>query len=88
MMKMKRIFAIFLAAATALSVCGCGKKEETKQNEAAKSFTYWVAMGGEAAARYKSYAEMTMYKEREKQSGIHIEFVHPSAGQELYGNVQ
>lgn len=82
MIKMKRIFAIFLAAATALSVCGCGKKEETKQNEAAKSFKYWVTMTGETSTRYKSYADMTMYKEREKQSGIHIEFVHPPAGQE------
>lgn len=78
---LKRVIAAALAATCALSFTGC-KKETDKQAEAGKTFTYWVGMPAGASMKYKSLAEMDIYKKRAEDSGVKIEFVHPPAGQE------
>ncbi|TYP73119.1 ABC transporter substrate-binding protein [Paenibacillus methanolicus] len=39
--------------------------------------TYWVGNHAAAAASMKTYAEMGMYREREKASGVKVDFQHP-----------
>ncbi|SFT06210.1 extracellular solute-binding protein [Paenibacillus sp. BC26] len=39
--------------------------------------TYWVANHTAASAQMKTYAEMEMYKELEKRTGVKVEFQHP-----------
>ena len=34
------------------------------------------------ATRVQSYNEVAMYQQREKDTGIHIDFIHPAVGQE------
>ncbi len=45
------------------------------------TLSYWVDMGGNAAATLKSFNEMTCYKEQEKITNIHLDFQHPPVGQ-------
>ncbi|RAP75201.1 extracellular solute-binding protein [Paenibacillus montanisoli] len=56
---------------------------ETKQNGNASdqpkltNLKYWVANHSAASAQMKTYAEMEMYKELEKRTGVKVEFQHP-----------
>lgn len=47
----------------------------------ATTLKYWVPMHGSATKIMKSYNENEVYKELEKRTGVHIEFIHPPAGQ-------
>lgn len=79
---MKRILSVLIAAAVALSAAGCKNSEDNKTSDNDKTLSYWCGFSTVATQKYQSMAELPMYKEREKQSGIHIKFVHPPAGQE------
>lgn len=48
------------------------------------TLTYWCPVdGGATTLQYiSSYAENTAYIEMEKRTGVHIEWIHPAAGQE------
>lgn len=81
----KKICAAALAgtlALTALGLTGCGDGKTAESTEKAASFTYWMPVDANIATRVQTYNEVEMYKQREKDSGIHIEFIHPSLGQE------
>lgn len=80
-MKCKKIIiaACMIASAAAISACG-GNKEEAQGDS--KTLSYWVGMDSNIAARIQTYNDMAMYKQREKDSGIHIEFIHPAVGQD------
>lgn len=81
---MKRKICVFTAGVLAAGLCisGCGNNKGGGAEEKASSFTYWVPMSSSIATRIKSFNEIEMYKQREKDSGIHIEFIHPALGQE------
>lgn len=68
-----------LLAAAVISACG-GEKKETS-TDGPKTFTYWIGMAPTAMTYIQSYNEMDIYKQREKDSGVHIEFIHPASGQ-------
>lgn len=81
----KKICAAALAGALALitlGLTGCGDGNTAESTEKAASFTYWLPVDANIATRVQTYNEVEMYKQREKDSGIHIEFIHPSLGQE------
>lgn len=70
------------------SFVGCSKKTDNDDNKDASkksnepiTLTYWVPMHGSATKIMKSYSENEVYKELEKRTGVHIEFVHPASGQ-------
>ncbi|OZB90670.1 extracellular solute-binding protein [Paenibacillus sp. XY044] len=46
------------------------------------TLTYFVTMQGNPAPGIKTLNDMAAYQETEKKTGIHIEFQHPTAGQE------
>ena len=46
------------------------------------TFTYWVSLDNNAAASISSYGENKMYQELEKITNVHIDFLHPTIGQE------
>lgn len=79
----KRICSVVLAITTAASlacVTSCGKKETKGDNE--KTLTYWVGLDPNVATRVQSYNDVALYKEMEKRTGVHIDFIHPTIGQE------
>ena len=80
---MKKIVTTVTAAAVIAAVLGgCGSKNATQGETGGKEISYWVAMDTNVSTRIKSYNEVSMYKQREKDSGVHINFIHPANGQE------
>ncbi len=81
---MKKIRIICMAGVLlmvcALVLTGCGDAgDERKENRI--SFTYWSSLPLRIENRVESFNDVIMYKEREKECGIHIDFIHPIIGQ-------
>ncbi|MFD2614420.1 extracellular solute-binding protein [Paenibacillus gansuensis] len=82
--------AVVLTGTALLSGCsnsGSGTKEPEASETAAEekkltNLTYWTGMAGQAAVTMKSYGEMEVYKEIEKETGVKVEFQHPPQGQD------
>lgn len=83
-MKKKSVLCLLLATilATTGLLSGCGDKKQASSENEGTTLTYWVGMDANLATRVQSYNDVAMYKQREKDSGIHIEFIHPAIGQE------
>lgn len=80
---LKRVAAITAGALLVTGVlAGCGEKKDKTDGSDTKTFTYWAPLNSSIASRLNSLGEVEMYKELEKRTGVHIEFVHPPAGQE------
>lgn len=45
------------------------------------TFSYWVELSGNAAAAINSYSDNKVYGRMEEMTGVHIDFLHPTAGQ-------
>lgn len=88
--KMKTTGKIMVAFALAGSLAACSGKSGSEEPSSASSaspqagqqsqltnLTYWVANNPAAAASLKTYADMGMYKELEKVTGVKVEFQHP-----------
>lgn len=80
----KRGTTVFLTMAIIVTALfsGCNKKEETVSNGNEKEFSYWVGMNPAVIQKYTDYNELLMYQEAEKRTGIHVNFIHPTTGQE------
>lgn len=80
MNKAKRTFSLVaagMAAVTALS--GCSGK--TGGGETDKlTLKYWCGLPGTVSTVVTNLGETDFYKELEQRTGVHIEFIHPSAG--------
>ena len=79
--KIGLVAAGVLAAGLCLTGCG-GSQNSAGTTEKQTSFTYWVPMNSNIATRVQSFNDIEMYKQREEDSGIHIEFIHPALGQQ------
>jgi putative aldouronate transport system substrate-binding protein len=79
---MKKIIAGALALIMSIVFAGCEKKETVNTDGEVKELSYWVAMDAAVSTKIQSYNEVLMYKQREKDSGVHIKFIHPASGQE------
>ncbi len=80
---MKKLVCLFAAAALAVTgFSGCGEKNKKTESQDKVTLSYWVSMDPNIATKIQSYNEVEMYKQREKDSNIHIKFVHPANGQE------
>ncbi|MBP3362155.1 MAG: extracellular solute-binding protein [Clostridia bacterium] len=88
---MKKFAVIAAAAAVSLALSGCGEKDTAKNSigefkgypmDTDETLTYWAPMGGDLATIYPNTGETPFAKELEKRTGIHVEYIHPAAGQE------
>jgi putative aldouronate transport system substrate-binding protein len=73
------------AEPTKAPAAAAAKAPEPTKAPAAKeaiTFTYWVGLNGNVAATMKSYNEIAAYQEIEKRTGVHIDFQHPTVGQD------
>ncbi|WP_079912774.1 ABC transporter substrate-binding protein [Paenibacillus sp. 32352] len=85
--QIKRASAAVAISAMAISAAACSGSngapaaapQDGKDTQPAKltHLTYWVANHPAAAAQMKTYADMEMYKELEKVTGVKVEFQHP-----------
>lgn len=83
MKKQLRIITSATAMLTAASLlAACGPGNTAKNNGEGETLTYWVGMNSAIATKVQSFNDIEMYKEREKETGVHIEFIHPALGQE------
>ncbi len=74
-----------LTAVLALSTAafaGCGADKNTETAEGGNTLSYWCRLSADVATKYSSNNDNPMYQELEKRSGVKINFIHPSAGQE------
>ncbi|SFA93022.1 putative aldouronate transport system substrate-binding protein [Cohnella sp. OV330] len=90
MIRKKQVIPIIMSAALACSLAACSGKDGGT-NAAAGSASasqsanppkltdlkYWVANHTAATSQMKTYAEMGMYKEMEKLTGVKVDFQHP-----------
>ena len=82
MKKRKTALALAAIAAAAALAAGCGNGKKTAGDNGKTTFTYWAMLPGPIATRVDSLGDVEMYREREKETGVHIEFIHPAQGQE------
>ena len=66
-----------------ISLCfaGCSGKQAVSDGDI-NTFTYWTSLPAVLATLVQSFGEVEMYKYLEEKTGIHIDFIHPAAGQE------
>lgn len=76
-----KILAVLVCALSITVVPGCREKTETTEKQTKNSFTYWCNMPAGIVSVYQSMGEVKMYQQLEKETGIHIDFIHPAAGQ-------
>lgn len=87
MLGKKLLSIIMISSLIISSFAGCSKKTEPADSNTSKggdkkiTLKYWVPMHGSAVKIMKDYSENEVYKELEKRTGVHIEFIHPAVGQ-------
>ncbi len=75
----KRVLALLLGVIMVTALfSGCGDDDKKDEN----TLSYWVGMNSTIATRVNDFNDIQMYKELEKKSGVHIEFIHPAIGQD------
>lgn len=78
MRKTFKIVSLVLAMMLMVSaLTGCGENKLPRERG---TYTYWSTLGGQVAQTQNKYDDMLMYKELEKRTGIHVDFIHPSKG--------
>lgn len=78
MRKLVIAFALLLAAALVWAAGG----QEATTGERAITFSYFMPLHKDAAQIMSSYNECYPYQVMEERTGIHMDFIHPPAGQE------
>lgn len=86
---LKSIGSVLVLSAVVVSAAACSSNTESEQSSTSPQsssdaqppklthLTYWVPNHTAASSQMKTYAEMGMYKELEKVSGVKVEFQHP-----------
>lgn len=95
-MTSKVLSIILILALSLTTLIGCGSNNENQNEDPGTNLgenpgelpvepitlTYWSGLSANASTVVKSLNEVTMFKEREKNSNVKIEFQHPSVGSE------
>lgn len=86
---LKQVGSVVLLSALVASAAACSSNSGTESSSAAPQtgnsteppkltkLSYWVPNHPAASGQMKTYAEMGMYKELEKVTGVKVEFQHP-----------
>ena len=78
MKKSVKVFAMVLALMLAIGILSaCSETKTTKEKG---KYTYWVSLNSTASQTLNTYADMFMYQELERRTGVEIEFIHPAMG--------
>ena len=78
MKKATKILALLVAVVMVAGVlCGCGGSKKARE---AGKYTYWSTVDGAVAQTQSGYADLLMYQEMSKRTGIEVNFIHPTAG--------
>lgn len=87
--RLKQVGSVVLLSALVASAAACSSNSGTESSSAAPQtgnsaeppkltkLSYWVPNHPAASGQMKTYAEMGMYKELEKVTGVKVEFQHP-----------
>ncbi|BFT73932.1 ABC transporter substrate-binding protein [Paenibacillus sp. P36] len=87
--RLKQVGSIVLLSTLVASAAACSSNSGTESSSAAPQtgssaepakltkLSYWVPNHPAASGQMKTYAEMGMYKELEKVTGVKVEFQHP-----------
>ncbi len=81
---MKRFLALCLAAMLVMSMVPAMAEEKSPlyiEGSEGVTLTYWVPMSGTQAQYYDNLNDHPFYQWLEEQTGVHIEFIHPSEEQ-------
>ncbi len=85
-MKGKKVLALItlISVVSSFALTGCGSKKDSEVSTGTNknvTLKYWQEFSVNASAGMKSMNENAAYKEVEKKTGVHIEFIHPAEGQ-------
>lgn len=83
---MKKTISIVLTLAITVSALFCMTACENTEKTATgdeKTLSYWVALPSGISTHVQSFNEVSMYQKREADSGVHIEFIHPTAAEQF-----
>ena len=80
-MKRKWSLPVIAVLSAVMFTTGCGNKTSDVAVNADNTITYWVDFNNVANQKVSNMNDLEMYKQREKDTGIHIEFIHPPVGQ-------
>jgi putative aldouronate transport system substrate-binding protein len=73
---------LVLLAATAVAFAASQGESPAAKPEGPVTLTAFWTLDSKTGMTMKSYAEMTVFKEMEKKTGVRIDFKHPPSGQE------
>lgn len=73
--------AALLSSAVAFGA-GSGDKGAAAAAGTQKKFTYWVALNPSGAEVMKNWGDTISMQRMEKTTGVHVDFIHPTIGQE------
>lgn len=82
---MKKGFICKMAVCSCISamlLSSCAGRNENTSGEETKELSYWAPIEATLATQVSSYNDVSMYKKLEEKTGVHINFIHPAAGQE------
>lgn len=78
---MKKKIALLLAAASVISVCGCGSKKTEKSAD--NKLKYWLPMNTQLNSLVSNLGETPWGKQLQKDTGTEIEFIHPTSSDQF-----
>ena len=77
--RMKKIVLTSIIAALSLgALASCGGKGGTKQAAEGEKLTYWTPITSVATTLHNNWADMPLYKKIMENTGVEVEFIHPS----------
>ncbi|MCK9479673.1 MAG: extracellular solute-binding protein [Firmicutes bacterium] len=78
----RRIITIVCITLISALFVSCNNERNGSNGDPNKELSVWCTLYADIALMYFNYAEMPLYKELEKKTGIKIKFQHPAAGQQ------
>ena len=88
---MKKNSLLIVGLVATITLCGCAAKKSDKANdikftsypvETNQTLYYWCSINPNISSIHSNMGETEFAKELEKRTGIHVEYMHPVAGQE------
>lgn len=79
--KMKKLIASAVVLTLIATICGCGGKKVSKENQDPNTITYWALLDGNTSQTSSTLGDTEFAKKLMEELGCKIEFIHPAAGQ-------
>ena len=83
MKKTGKVFAVTAALALAVTaMTGCGGDGKNAEQGGSAKLTYWAPLYAHYSPTYTNMGDSPFYQELQKRTGVELEFIHPTVGQE------